>query len=377
MTRFRLHGSPCQSLSLIDLVARIVNYHDRSALEEVLNRRIFHSPERSRLRLPEFLQYLRSWAYQGSWGARRAYEAADKAYDITLDKFSNLPISNGSDEDSPSPKPLEVKQFGPDCRYYYQAFRENRARDIKTRPPQGELESETRAAAAMQRFVKRHFYLSLLEAKRSTNEFWSRYNWRIDDQTICVWLPTFLKGTERRKWLEKNIKDPDPARPGERERIQSIIGRRLASMVLIPYHDQIALEETDSADNQGTRGMEFGFSLAQFVAKEKSCDINNQRRSIKQLGRNNLRQLIIRIFEDLDAGVYQDNRIAKDFGLSKATFSRFAGSRWQRTPNRTIPDLWLNTAQVLSTHPEFKAAAIQAGVWEQVEEAVNLASTHS
>ena len=58
--------------------------------------------------------------------------------------------------------------------------------------------------------------------------------------------------------------------------------------------------------------------------------------------------------------------LAKDFGLSKSTFSRFAGSRWLNS-KKAIPDLWLNTAHVLSTYPVFQEVAKETGVWEQVE----------
>ena len=72
------------------------------------------------------------------------------------------------------------------------------------------------------------------------------------------------------------------------------------------------------------------------------------------------------VFNKIVEDDYHDIEVAKIFGLSKATFSRFAGSRWN-VSKQHIPDLWLNTAQVLSIHPDFKEAALEAGVWKQVE----------
>jgi hypothetical protein len=82
-----------------------------------------------------------------------------------------------------------------------------------------------------------------------------------------------------------------------------------------------------------------------------------------------LKRLILRIFKDLSGGKYEDKKVARRFGLSKATFSRFAGSRWLTTQS-AVPDLWRNTAEVLSTHPIFKEVAINTGFWEQVQSAL-------
>lgn len=246
--------------------------------------------------------------------------------------------------------------------------------EIVNNPPGSKLEEETHAAAILQRFVRRHFLLSLLEAKRSTNEFWSRYAWRIGKYSICVWLPKFLKGRDRRAWLEENVKNPDPTRLDEHERIQRFIGGRFANMAFVPLQDSLHEDPTDAIIDESLDRSQFGFSLARFVADEKSADIENQRRSIQNLGTDKLKQLVLRIFEDLDAGTFQDHRIAEDFGLSKSTFSRFAGSQWQASDTNKIPDLWLNTAQVLSTRPEFKEAAVEAGVWGEVEKALKKAS---
>ena len=60
--------------------------------------------------------------------------------------------------------------------------------------------------------------------------------------------------------------------------------------------------------------------------------------------------------------------MADSFGLSAATFSRFAGSRWRKASQGQVPDLWMNTAEMLASHAVFTEAAEEAGVLGQVEQ---------
>ena len=359
-----------QSLSLMELVERVVQHEDPDALDEILNRPLFHSQEKSRLRLSEYLETQRMLVPNILWGRANTYEIADKAYDSAMDKFFNLHVKFAGSRHNLQPINTIMKQTGPDCRLYWKAFLKYLTKEFKKRPPASKIDEESKASALIQRFVKRHFFLSLLEAQRSTDKFWSRYNWQLGNHSICVWLPKFLKGTQRRRWLEKNIKDPDPTSSAERKRIQKVIRSKLGTMAFVRYQEDIGLSSAVSTENQLSSSTDFGITLGRFIAEEKSGDIDNQRRSIRKLGKEKLEMLVIRIFEDLDAGTFKDQQIAKDFGLSKATFSRFAGSRWHASATAAIPDLWQNTAHVLSTHPEFKEATIAAGVWKKVEQTI-------
>jgi len=110
--------------------------------------------------------------------------------------------------------------------------------------------------------------------------------------------------------------------------------------------------------------------LADTVADEKAENIEQQRPTIRRLGEGKLKQLIQSVFTDLADGSYEEKQIAASFGLSRATFSRFAGSRWHhhcKDPIVTsVPDLWRNTAQTLAGHSDFVIAAQKAGVWKRV-----------
>jgi hypothetical protein len=223
----------------------------------------------------------------------------------------------------------------------------------------------------MQGLVRRHFYRSLLEAERQANPFRSRYNWRVRGRTICVWLPVSLVGRERREWLEKNIDNPNPFREGERERVQAIVYSKLVRERSVDYTEDTDNSSEEKNLNGDDSGEIFTTSLAEVIAKEKARNIQLQRRSIKALGEERLRQLILRIFENLNCGEYEDGKVARDFGIAKATFSRFAGSRWFQKAS-AIPDLWRNTAEVLSENPIFEEVAKSAGVWEEVQNTLKM-----
>ena len=116
-----------------------------------------------------------------------------------------------------------------------------------------------------------------------------------------------------------------------------------------------------------------GASLAEIVAREKAENIHNLRPSIGKLGRKKLESMILHIFAELIREDYQDGEVARLFGLNKASFSRFAGSRWSTSRSRKIPDLWQNTAHTVAGNPSFLAAAKEArvGVWERIQAVVN------
>lgn len=166
----------------------------------------------------------------------------------------------------------------------------------------------------------------------------------------------------------------DPKRPGERDRVQAVVDRLIARRRIISLDDlgrnakRIAptsdagfpsIEETISTEG-----------LAETVAEEKADNIEYQRPAIQSLGQTRLRRLVCRIFDDLVSERYEAKNIATEFGLSKSTFSRFAGSRWNNSPEGNalgpVPDLWRNLAHILASHSTFRKAAKKAGVWRQV-----------
>jgi hypothetical protein len=354
-------------LSLLKLVGLIVDHCDRQALNEFhTNRTLFTYNKNKPMLFIEFIDNLRKSFANRKWRGRNDIEIADTAYDLTLAKFIFIPNSEKNNFTTEKKNELRMKKTGTDCRYYFMAFLKYVSNLAECNHSDYQLKEEYYAARAMQSLVKRHFNLSLLEAKRKSNTFRSRYYWSIKGAKICVWLPKSIKGIDRREWLEKNIEKPNPDQPGERERIQLIIDQQLSKEQFIPIS---AMENKITKENStfwSNSDEAYGIHLAKTVADEKAANIGNLRRSIQTLGKEKLKKLILCIFENISCKENNDFDLAKNFGISKASFSRFAGSQWFETDSK-IPDLWLNTAHVLSTHSIFKAAAIETGVWNRVE----------
>jgi hypothetical protein len=108
--------------------------------------------------------------------------------------------------------------------------------------------------------------------------------------------------------------------------------------------------------------------LAAAIASEKADSIEEQRPAIQDLGKAKLKELVCCIFECLADGEYNSAEVSARYRLSKATMSRFAGTRWMGSDDgiEMIPDLWRNTAHVLAYHSDFRTAAKKAGVWGKV-----------
>jgi hypothetical protein len=356
-------------LSLVTLIKKIVEESDPLALEEFHNNRTvfrFRSGEKREMRFIEFLNGLCERVEKDKSLGRQGFEIAAIAYELTLDKFSNLPERPSSLLKTDHDKSRTEKSKGSDCRLYYKAYLTQITKLFKDKPPTSQLEAEEKAALCMQGLVRSHFYKSQLEAKRRLYTFWSRYLWIIKGGSINVWLPVFLKGRKRGEWLKKNIVDPDPNREGEKQRVQEIIYAKLVDETINKVVERTTNLQNSVATLWSKKDEEFGISLGQVVADEKAENIDQLRRSIRNLGKKKLKRMIKRIFKDLSREEYEDGKVAKDFGISKATFSRFAGSRWTKAES-PIPDLWLNTAKVLSQDKIFKEVAMQTGYLKMAE----------
>ena len=359
-----------EKTTLVDLAQCIFRGSDREALRELHdNRTLFHGSSERRVLMAEFLLNLKDRDIAFQWCGHDAV-AVECAYDLTLAKFLNLPAvghdsAPGGEDD------------GPDCRYYYKAFHDYVTESLQEHPTSTVIETELGAAEILQRMVTRHFYLSCLECRRRTLKLVKRYCWRINGRSLTVWLPIELAGGRCRTWLEANVPDVDPSRPGERDRIQTVIdrlwsSRRVFSLDRLPQQGQAV--STDSGCRPSFVEEEMSaHGLAGFVAEEKAANIAEQRPAIRTMGEDRLKELIRTVFGSLAEGQYHAERIAGRFGLSKATFSRFAGCQWSRDGGDTvdvnrIPDLWVNTAHVLAAHEDFVAVAQRAGVWNRVSQ---------
>jgi len=364
---------------LFNLFILISEKSDKIALHELLTyRKIFWYSKRH-LILLKFLLAIKNWQLDKN---HMKDEIIDCAYNKTVDKFTNLPSSINTRQSSNNTSiNRSLKSGCTDCRYYYRAMISLIEKWQKNNPDSSSIKLELKVAELFQKFAIKHFYLSIKECQRELMPFTKRYFWKTKGKMIILKCPVELPGREFRKWLEHNISDPDPNRPGEKERVQALVDRYFARSEFIN-------REIDELDNESITSGYSNFDdqvkgwtsslakdLAVAIARDKVIDINKLRPAIKKLGQEKLYSLVLRIFKDIDDGIFEDNRIASDFSLSKSTFSRFAGSMW--TANKPdavhgIPDLWANTAKVLTSDVEFIEAVSEAGLLSKLKQIVNI-----
>jgi hypothetical protein len=82
-----------QGFALVELARRIADHGDGKALMEFHeNRPVFRLGDGGTMLLATFLDRLRISAQQMSWSnQKKAIDITNRAYDLTLDKFYNLP----------------------------------------------------------------------------------------------------------------------------------------------------------------------------------------------------------------------------------------------------------------------------------------------
>jgi len=356
-------------ISTLNLIELIVSRSDRDALNELLsNRRLFYSNKR-RLLLSEFLWILREGYLKKSVSVALSEDLAEFSYDLTLDKFTNLPQQTKTTEYSKKSN-HKLKQRQVDCRNYYGAVLTIMNNWKEKNPNHSAIDEEQTICDVLQRMVVKHFNLSRLEFLRNKREFAICYNWKVEDKVVKLWYPIELDAKVFREWLENEKSDVVVDVKEERDRLQSRIDASFFNnrILSIEDHNVVASNpgHVEVSNNLKVSG------LANIVASEKIGHFDRLRPAIRKLGKPTLEQLIIRIFDDLSEEVFEDQVIASDFGLSRSTFSRFAGSHWgdnsESGEKSSIPDLWHNTARVLGSNHVWLEIAEEAGVMRAVKD---------
>ena len=348
-------------LSLIKLTSIIAQPGDKKALAELhQNRALFRFKDSRPLVMVDFLVKLKNQPQARKW-CNSNQIILEKAFDLTLSKFLNFPNKNLDSFN-------ETETNGPDCRYYYKAFNSRVLSEIKSKNLPDELEIEFMAAKLLQNLVFRHFYLSCLECRRAEQKLTRRICYQHNGQNLYLWIPSVMTSKMFKRWLNLNITNGC-----SQQDIQELIDNSLFSGKIF------SLQSLDGSENQNDIAASFPVlikeqittdGLAQTVADEKGDNIDCQRPAIKSLGEATLKKLVLRIFTSLAESTNDYQNILTDFGLSKATFSRFAGTRWTNNNScqkqASIPDLWKNTAQILIHHPDFTEAVKNTEVWKNV-----------
>ncbi|MFC1895240.1 hypothetical protein ACFL0Q_01050 [Thermodesulfobacteriota bacterium] len=350
--------------STVSLIERIVSNSDRLALEVLFeSRKLFRTNEKPRLSIIQHLIGLRDKLIPPKECDSHLLDVADCAYDLTLAKYSNFPNPPGK---KPKPKLYHQRGDGVDCRLYYLAVLNKIQEKMEIDRPQGHIKEEEIAGLILQGLVTRNFNLSKLECERFS-KFTIRYAWEVSGKRFYLQYPSYMTPQQFKEWLIQNTQDIDLMKSDARIRIQSLINEKMKSGHDIQIdkiegtNDFIPEEEPSPIDV--VEGIKFTKDLADSVAKRKVRDIDKQRPVIRKLGKDNLECLINDLFKQMAEGEFEPGRIARKYGISKSTFSRFAGSKWseinQNTEPASIPDLWRNTAKVLAGNPIFMETVIR------------------
>ena len=351
-----------RNINLLRLAELIAQRSDKAALDEFHNHRsVFYRNSRPAL-LVDFLDAMRQSPGQNS-PDYRCLEILDDAYDLTVSKFSNLPLPRRQKSDN------GVKAGGPDCRYYFRAFLDYVKKKIPDCQTNQSIQMEIQVAKYLQKFVMRHFHLSCLECARRQQGLSRRYLWKTQGRSIPVWMPSYLSAAQCRDWLQSHI----DGELDQKEQIQAVVDSHLQRNILLSL-DRLEMDVADRIKDDlfdDTEKNSFTGDLATAVAEEKAENIDFQRPAIRNLGTKKIKQLIHKIFDGIAGGDLNAQVLAESFGLSGATFSRFASIRWGRDEKNNIsnvPDLWSNTAEVLASSPDFVEVAGRAGVLTKIKQ---------
>lgn len=371
-----------KKVSTIQLVRNIVETSDSIALKVLLEtRKLFRRNNTPPLLLPEYLLLLRNGIAHPDKFDKDIGELADCAYDLTLAKYSNLP---NQAEKTQKLCRYYLRFTAVDCRNYYRAFLNCLQHPLDNADIKTNYQEEFHAGRLLQNLVFKNFLRSKMECRRY-QPFKIRYTWNVSGIKLHLWYPSSLKASEFRTWLEKHSDPIDPNNPNEQERIQSLIYENFDRNFEVSLDDpdqSIQLPEGNSTSAiEHQEGHQFTNDLAKAVANRKSENIHRLRPGIRKLGKKVVKQIISQIFEALAEGEYNLSDFARRYGLSKATLSRFAGSRWSEkledAEKTEIPDLWRNTVKILSENQAFMETVLTTGFASEIKTVLDMIGPES
>jgi len=345
------------AINLTDVLERIINESDRDALAEFHDQRtIFKLVDSDPVLFITFLNRLcdSHWALEL---VNRNYSLLEEVYDLMIARYTFLPTDG------------EIKAgcCQIDCRNYYRAVLAKLKQDHPS--CSDPVRKDILAAAILQNLAVHNFVYCCREAVRSHDPSRSRYVWYVNGHRVTVWMPAWISGWQRSKWLEAHVPDPDPTRKGEQQRIQKIIDDHCARNTTCPVDCYYGVPDRKTKSPMAiliekeiqSKG------LVRVVAREKCENIALLRPAIRRIGKSALYRLIITILERIQQDCYEESQVAKQFGISTATLCRFAGIRWRSSGDDRPPDLFCNLAQTLARHPIFTDVVRRCGVWQSVQ----------
>jgi len=359
------------SFSTAELISRIARLSDQDALNHLISSRKLLWYSNKLFLLPDFLILLRENYYRPyiiiPSDERDLDEKIDLTYDRTLQKFL---ILKPQDEIKPIP--------GPYCNHQYHRMNQEILKLKEESPNLNEVELESEVSRIFHKTVISHLRYSWLETCRITNRFSKRYRWRVKGGFIELKKPSWMDGRAFGNWLNENIPNPDHTSKNEKERVQDIIDQifGFGSIARIDLNEERKMELSVSYDPVEKEAKKYvSINLYKIVAHEKAELVQKQRPAIRKLGKEKLKELVLYILDNYLSEDKTDEDIAEEFGISKSTFSRFAGKDWRKNPGSRseiiIPDLWKNMASVIMQNPVIAETAISLGIKDFIDKIVN------
>lgn len=340
-----------------------------------------------------YIESIREKIFDQKWWKDKGTEFIDRAIELLIARFTNLPF----DETEPCPETLneeneseekdkadttsseenenkETDGCNVDRRVYFKAFVDSLEKSYSEISLSSEVEREQHDLLYLQRFIWRQLSYCLQESAREKRPFINRYTWNIGAIRFVLWFPKAFSGKRRKQWLEEHIGQPDLQKDKERERkrIQAIIDDYFGIHAACPMDDML-LNKTPSRMPGANISLEREdcTTMRSLIAHEKAAGAYKLLPTISCLGYDRIYALVMLVLDNIVSELYSDDEIAKRFGLSKSTFSRFAGShRWKKFRegySNKPPILAENSAQILRKHKDFFSTAQEMGLIKETQ----------
>ncbi len=337
-------------LSTLMLIEKIVNDADQNILNYFISNRKLLWYKGKRVLLPEYLYELKNINYYPFISITSNEKHLDLKLDLTYDRAIKKFIELSSEEENE----------GPFCDKQYQSLVKQLNDYKRGNPNCSELELESECERRFQKMVIRHLSYSWLEVCRSSNRLYQRYRWELPTGTVEVKKPQHIDGRSFNRWLVKHVEEPNPVSKREKCRIQKIIDDWFGVLGEIDSSDiEYKLkEESDPYDTIEKYPEDF----ISMIASEKASSVKILRPAISKIGKSQVYLLVKKILESLQFDDSKDSQIQQEFGLSKSTYSRFAGKEWREKNNGEVPDLWKNIATIVTKDPIISEHAESIGV---------------
>lgn len=268
--------------------------NNETVLNYFLSNRKVIAYNNKRILLPEFLKKLRDNNFYTiitiSRNEQHLEEKFDLTYNRTLQKFSVLQTN-------------KEKIEGPYSNNQYQELLNQILEYQKQKKEATQIDVEIKIEELLKRMIIRHIKYSWLEVCRMSNRLYQRYRWELPTGTIELKKPQGIDGRDFTEWLNKNIKDPNPLQKNEKYRVQKEIDDWFGHYVEVDYSDIENYHNKN--ENIYAESEKYPENFTELIAGEKSKTADQQRPAIRNLGKEKIKDLVVRILEDI---LYEEKR---------------------------------------------------------------------